>query len=127
MNPAVRPKGLDHPVVPKIMRFMSRANVWLYRSTRGVLGSTWRVGTAFPRGVALLLLTVTGRKSGKRFTTPLIYLEDGDDLVVVASKGGLPADPDWYLNLRAHPEVEVQVGARVEPRRARIATAAERE
>jgi deazaflavin-dependent oxidoreductase (nitroreductase family) len=126
MNPAVRPKGLDHPIVPKIMKIMSRANVWLYQRTGGRLGSKWRVGSAFPRGVPVLLMTHTGRKSGRQLTAPLLYLEDGDALVVVASQGGLPTDPQWYLNVLAHPEVEVQVGARKEPRRARVVSEAER-
>jgi deazaflavin-dependent oxidoreductase (nitroreductase family) len=127
MNPAVRPKGLDHPLVPRIMRLMSRANVWLYQRSGGRIGGTWRVGAAFPRGVPVLLLTCTGRKSGQKRTSPLLYLRDGDTLIVVASKGGLPEDPLWYLNVRENPDVEVQVGAKLEPRRARVATPAERE
>jgi F420H(2)-dependent quinone reductase len=126
MNPAVRPKGLDHPIVPRIMKIMTRANVWLYQRTGGRLGSTWRVGAAFPRGVPMLLMTTTGRKSGIRRTLPLLYLADGANLVVVASQGGLPSDPQWFLNVKANPDVEVQVGARVEPRRARVATPEER-
>ena len=126
MNPAVRPKGLDHPIVPKIMRLMSRANVWLYQRTGGRIGSTWRVGAAFPRGVPVLLLTVTGRKTGRKLISPLLYLADGETLVVVASKGGLPEDPLWFLNVRANPDVEVQVGAKIEPRRARVASPEER-
>ncbi len=127
MNPAVRPKGLDHPIVPRIMNLMSRVNVWLYQRTGGRLGSKWRVGSAFPRGVPVLLMTYTGRKTGRRLTTPLLYLPHGRALVVVASKGGLPEDPKWFLNLRDNPDVEVQVGAKIEPRRARVATPAERE
>jgi F420H(2)-dependent quinone reductase len=127
MNPDVRPKGLDHPLVPRVMHFMSRANVWLYQRTGGRIGGTWRMGSAFPRGVPVLLLTTTGRKTGLRRTTPLLYIADGDTLVVVASRGGLRDDPKWFLNLRDAPEVEVQVGPRKDRRRARVATPAERE
>jgi deazaflavin-dependent oxidoreductase (nitroreductase family) len=127
MDATNRPKGLDSPIVPRIIKLMSRANVWLYQKTNGRIGSTWRVGSAFPRGVPLLLLTTIGKKSGQPFTTPLIYLREGDDLVVVGSKGGLPGDPLWIGNLVANPSVGVQVGATREQRRARIATPAERE
>jgi F420H(2)-dependent quinone reductase len=54
-----RPGGLDHPLVPKFMNAMSRANVWLYRATGGIIGGKWRVGAAFPWGVPVLLLTTT--------------------------------------------------------------------
>ena len=126
MNPAVRPKGLDHPIVPRIMKLVTRANVWLYQRTGGRVGGTWRVGAAFPKGVPVLLMTTIGRKTGQRRTLPLLYLADGSTLVVVASKGGLPSDPQWYLNVRANPDVEVQVGRTLEPRRARVASPEER-
>jgi deazaflavin-dependent oxidoreductase (nitroreductase family) len=58
--------------------------------------------------MTLLILTTTGAKSGKPFTTPLAYLRDGDRLLVFASKGGDPKHPDWYLNLVANPEVTVE-------------------
>ena len=75
----------------------------------------------------VLLLTTTGRKSGKSRTNPLLYLEDGDDLVVVASKGGAPEHPAWFLNLEAKPDVEVQVKREKRPVQARRATPEERE
>ena len=62
-------------------------------------------------GRALLLLTTTGAKSGRPFTSPLAYTRDGDRYVVIASKGGAPTNPDWYHNLVANPEVTVEVGA----------------
>jgi deazaflavin-dependent oxidoreductase (nitroreductase family) len=126
VNAIPRPKGLDHPAVPRVMRAMSKANVWLYRATGGRLGSTWRVGSAFPRGVPVLLLTTTGRASGKARTMPLLYIEDGDRTVVVASQGGLPKNPQWYLNLKADPHVEVQIGRESWRARARDATPEER-
>jgi F420H(2)-dependent quinone reductase len=121
-----RPTQLDSPVVPKVIKAMSRANVWLYRRTGGRLGGRWRVGSAFPWGVPVCLLTTRGRVSGEPRTVPLIYLADGDRVVVVASQGGLPRHPQWYLNLRRHPEVEVQVRDRVVHMRARTAGPDER-
>lgn len=58
----------------------------------------------------LLLLTTTGAKSGEQRTTPLVYSKDGDDVVVIASKGGAPTHPAWYLNLAKNPEVTVELG-----------------
>jgi len=62
--------------------------------------------------VPVLLLTTTGRKTGKRRTTPLLYVEEGDRYVVVASVGGAPSHPAWYLNLRSNPAATIQVGGR---------------
>jgi deazaflavin-dependent oxidoreductase (nitroreductase family) len=77
--------------------------------------------------VPSLLLTTTGRKSGEKLIFPLFYGETGDGgYIIVASKGGAPKQPQWYLNLQAHPEVEVQVGTRKMKARARTATGAER-
>ena len=83
-----------------------------------------RVGGRFA-GRPILLLTTTGAKSGLPRTTPLNYSTDGDRLVVIASRGGSPAHPDWYRNLVAHPEVTIEVGA--ESFRARATTAVEPE
>jgi deazaflavin-dependent oxidoreductase (nitroreductase family) len=92
----------------------------LYRLSGGKLGGL--------PGTDVLLLTTTGRRSGKPRTTPLIYLSDGRSLVVVASFGGSDAHPAWYLNLEANPEVEVRIGREATRRmRARPASAAERE
>jgi deazaflavin-dependent oxidoreductase (nitroreductase family) len=75
-----------------------------YQETDGEVGHEWE------RGTTILLLTVTGRKSGKQQTSPLIYTADGDDrYIVIASKGGADTHPDWFLNLQANPDVEVQV------------------
>jgi deazaflavin-dependent oxidoreductase (nitroreductase family) len=71
-------------------------------------------------------LTTIGRKTKQARTTPLLYLEDGDRYAVVGSQGGLPSDPLWLGNLRAAPDVEVQIGARVRPMRARVASGEER-
>lgn len=68
-----------------------------------------KVGGQFA-GAPLLLLTTVGAKSGQRRTNPVMYLPDGDRLLVFASKGGAPTSPDWYHNLVAHPRVTVEVG-----------------
>ena len=92
-----------------------------YRETGGKVGQEWREGST------VLLLTTTGRRSGKQSTTPLIYAEDGDRYVIVASKGGAPDHPGWYENLSRNSEVELQVRDEVFPARARTATGEERE
>ena len=68
-----------------------------------------KVGGPF-EGAPLLLLTTIGAKSGKKFTTPLMYLPDGDRMLIFASKGGAPTNPAWYHNLVAHPNATVEVG-----------------
>ena len=89
-----------------------------YRATGGRVGG--RV-----LGMPVLMLTTTGRRSGRPRTVPLTYFEDGDALLVVGSKGGSPRHPDWYLNLEAEPDVDVQVGSEHRRLRARRATAEE--
>ncbi|MFO1427257.1 MAG: nitroreductase family deazaflavin-dependent oxidoreductase [Steroidobacteraceae bacterium] len=79
-----------------------------------------------PAAVPTLILTTTGRKSGKPQTLPLIYGEAGRDCVIIASKGGAPEHPAWYLNLLANPEVGVQIKGTKLRARARIATGEER-
>ena len=78
------------------------------------------------KGAPILLLTVRGRKSGKPHTLPLLYLQDGEDCVLVASKGGWPSHPLWYLNLQADPNVTVQVGRDRRAMTARTANQEER-
>jgi F420H(2)-dependent quinone reductase len=94
----------------------------LYRHTGGRLGHT------IP-GVPgrMLLLDHVGAKSGTKRTSPLLYIEDGDDVVIVASKGGFPKHPAWFHNLVANPDTTVQIGAERREVRARVATAEERE
>jgi proline iminopeptidase len=92
-----------------------------YRETGGAVGHIWREGST------ILLLTTTGRKTGEKRTAPLIYAQDGDRYVIVASKGGAPEHPGWYENLAKTPEVELQVKDEVFRARARTATGEERE
>jgi len=96
-----------------------RAHIREYVETDGAKGHEWQ-------GVQTLLLTTRGRKSGVRRRTALIYGRDGDRYVVVGSVGGAAKHPAWYLNLRADPQVEVQVGAERFPAVARTATDAEK-
>ncbi len=92
-----------------------------YVETDSEVGYTWR------EGAPILILTFTGRKSGKEYSTPLIFGRDGENHVIVASQGGRPQHPDWYLNLVDHPEVGVQVKADKFRARARTAEREERE
>jgi deazaflavin-dependent oxidoreductase (nitroreductase family) len=73
-----------------------------------------------------LLLTTTGRKSGEPRALPLIYGKAGDSYIIIASKGGMPTHPIWYLNLEAKPECELMVGAKAVSARARVVTGQER-
>jgi len=90
-----------------------------YMETNGEDGHIWE-------GVPTLLLTTTGRRSGKPYTTPLIYGEDAGRYLVVASRGGAPEHPQWYRNLVAQPDVEVQIRADRFRARARTASAEEK-
>jgi deazaflavin-dependent oxidoreductase (nitroreductase family) len=85
-----------------------------------------RVGGPF-EGAPLLLLITTGARSGRTRVNPLMYLADGDRLVVFASKGGSPTNPDWYHNVVANPDASVEVGTEHFPVRATVATGAERD
>jgi deazaflavin-dependent oxidoreductase (nitroreductase family) len=102
------------------IRFMTAANVWLFRLSGG------RFGARFPGGAPICLVTTHGRKSGDRRTVALLYLRDGDRVVLVASKGGMSHHPAWYLNMRADPRCEVEIGKERIPMRARTAGPDER-
>ncbi len=103
------------------VQLFGEEHVRRYRETGGEVGHDWKEGSS------VLLLTTTGRKSGEPRTTPLIYAEDGDRYVIVASKAGAPEDPGWYRNLRKAPEVELQVWDEVFRARARTAEGDERD
>jgi deazaflavin-dependent oxidoreductase (nitroreductase family) len=104
---------------PVLQRAMG-AHTFLYRATGGVIGHT------APGLPTMLLLDHIGAKSGVKRTIPLLYVRDGDDIVLIASKGGYPKNPAWFYNLKANPETTVQVGREKRAVRARIATAEER-
>jgi len=105
----------------EVTSLYGQEHVRRYRETAGDVGHVWKEGST------VLLLTTTGRTTGEKHTTPLIYARDGDNYVIVASKGGAPAHPGWYRNLAKDPEVEVQVLGEVFPARARTAEGEERE
>ena len=92
-----------------------------YQATNGEDGYIWKEDST------ILLLTTTGRVSGRETTTPLIFGLDGDNPVIVASQGGAPRHPGWYRNLRKHPEVGVQIKGDRFRARARDAEGEERE
>jgi F420H(2)-dependent quinone reductase len=83
----------------------SGAHAGVYRATGGKLFG--RMGKS-----PILLLNTVGRKTGRKRTSPLLYVMDGEDFVIIASKGGAPTHPAWYLNLRANPEATVEIGNR---------------
>jgi F420H(2)-dependent quinone reductase len=101
------------------LRVVAGAHKALYRATGGrVAARIW--------GLGVLLLTTRGRKTGRARTTPLCFLRDGDDLVVVASNGGMDWSPSWWLNLLREPHATIQIGRTRRPIRARQATPEER-
>lgn len=104
---------------PVINRLMDGHRI-AYRATGGLIGHR------LPGAPPFLLLDHVGAKSGRRRTAALVYFRDGDDVVIVASKGGHPRHPGWFHNLRAHPETTIQIGSRRIPVRARVATPAQR-
>lgn len=106
-----KPKQLNSPVVAKMMKYAGKAHVWIYRRSGGKIGGNWRVGAGFKKPVPTLLLEHTGRKSGRKLVSPLLYIHDGDDVIVVASQGGRDTDPQWYRNLVANPDAHVEIGS----------------
>jgi deazaflavin-dependent oxidoreductase (nitroreductase family) len=106
---------------PVLNRLMG-VHAWLYRASGG------RVGERVPFVKApMLLLDHVGARSGVHRTSALLYIPDGDQLGIIASKGGHPKHPAWYHNLKANPETAVQIGTERRPVRAREATGEERE
>jgi deazaflavin-dependent oxidoreductase (nitroreductase family) len=98
----------------------SKLHVALYRASGG------RLGGHFRKTAPVLLLTTTGRKTGKQRTTPLLYVEEPGHYVVVASVGGAPTHPAWYLNVRDKPEATIELGSRRLAVRAATASPEER-
>jgi deazaflavin-dependent oxidoreductase (nitroreductase family) len=88
-----------------MLKLFSRIHVFLYKASGGRIGGRFKTAP-------VLLLTTTGRKTGKRRTTPLLYGEDAGRYVLVASVGGAPKHPAWYLNLGGNAEATIQVGGR---------------
>ena len=111
--------GLADRSWPLLRRLMDGHRL-LYRTTGGLIGHR------FPGAPPMLLLDHVGARSGARRTTPLVYVADGRDVVIVASKGGHPKHPSWYHNLRAHPDTTVQIGREHRAVHARVASPSER-
>lgn len=105
------------PVLSRLMGGHAR----IYRLTGG------RIGQHIPGVPPMCLIDHVGAKSGKKRTTPLLYIEDGEDVVIVASKGGYEKSPAWFYNLKANPDTTVQIGNEVRPVHAHVATASEHE
>ncbi len=99
-SPPIPPPGTFRA---KVVNAFTNANVMLYRRSGGRLGNT-------VKGAPVLLLDHVGRKSGRARTAPVLYMRDGEDLVIVASRGGSVAMPAWWLNLQANPTTAVQIG-----------------
>jgi deazaflavin-dependent oxidoreductase (nitroreductase family) len=104
----------------RIARAFVRTAVWLYRRSGGRIGGKmW--------GAPVLLLTTTGRKSGRSWTVPLMYQPEDDGWVLIASNGGSPRHPAWWLNLRSRPDAVVQIGRETYPVTAAEVDGADRE
>jgi len=120
----LKPKQIDalnSKRVGTAIKWMSRANTWIFKKTSG------RLGNKFLRGAEVGILTTTGRKSGEARESPLLFLQEGRRIVLVASQGGRATNPMWYLNLKANPEVSFQTKKEVLHLVARDATDAERD
>ncbi len=102
-----------------LTKMVTGTHEFWYRLTGGLIGG--RFGK-----LPMLLLTTTGRQTQRQRTTPLVYYEDGDNLVLIASYGGSPEHPNWYLNLRKNPKVRVQIGRETKAVVAETAGAEER-
>ena len=114
------PRALNSPQTQLIIKWMSRAQTWLYKRTNGKLAGK------FLKGAPVALVTTIGRKSGELRVVPLLYLREGDRVVLVASQGGSAKHPLWYLNLKANPKVTIQIKDEVLDLTARDASEQER-
>lgn len=114
-------KGLNSKAVGVGIKWMSRAQTWLFKTSGGKLGNK------FLRGTEVGILTTVGRKSGQPRDSPLLFLQEGGRIVLVASQGGRATDPMWYLNLKANPQVTFRTSKGRHELVARDATDAERD
>jgi F420H(2)-dependent quinone reductase len=117
--PAAPPIPPPGTLRAKVVNALTNANVVLYRRSGGRLGNT-------VKGAPVLLLDHVGRKSGRTRTTPLLYMRNGEDIVIVASRGGSDAMPAWRFNLQANPAATVQIGTERHRVLAREASAEEK-
>ena len=114
------PRALNAKPTDAVIKWMSRAQTWIYKKSGG------RVGDKFLRGTAVGILTTTGRKTGEARDVPLLYLREGGRVILVASSGGRDKHPPWYLNLKANPDITFQIKGEVLNLRARDADETER-
>ncbi|MGH2486808.1 MAG: nitroreductase/quinone reductase family protein [Ktedonobacterales bacterium] len=114
------PQGKRRRGAPAPLKFAMRLAVGMYRLTGGAVG-----GKLGPNNV--LLLTTTGRRSGVPHTVPVSYFQDGEIIMLVASNGGADRHPAWYLNITAHPQVEIQIKRQRRSVTATVASPEERE
>lgn len=102
-------EGLNSKAVGTGIKWMSKLNTWTYKATGGRLGAKWRGGSnRFTAPPPVGILTTIGRKSGEPRDSPLLFLREGDRIVLVASQGGRATNPMWYLNIQANPQVTFQ-------------------
>ena len=120
MSAKPAPKSLNSPSTKVIIKWMSRIQTFLYKRSGG------KVAGSFLQGAPVALLTTTGRKTGEPRVSPLLFLREGDRVVLVASQGGAAKHPMWYLNLKADPKITVQIKDEVLYLTARDATEQER-
>jgi F420H(2)-dependent quinone reductase len=100
----MRRSPIEQRALKVVTRTLGSLHAWVYQKSEG------RIGSQFTGGAPVMLLTTRGRKTGKSRTSPLLYMRDGDRIITVASKGGSPNHPAWYLNLQQTTEVVVQIG-----------------
>jgi F420H(2)-dependent quinone reductase len=117
--PKSKPRALNAPWAFFFMKWMAKGNTWIYQRSNGKLGGTFQKAP-------VALLTTTGRKTGEPRVSPLLYLREGDRVILGASRGGSDKNPLWYLNLKANPKVSVQIKDETLSLTARDASEAER-
>ena len=117
--PKSPPPFLNAPWVTFFTKWMAKGNAWIYKRSNGKLGGTFQ-------GAPVALLTTTGRKTGEPRVSPLLYLREGDRVILGASRSGSDKHPLWYLNLKANPKVSVQIKDEILALTARDANEAER-
>jgi deazaflavin-dependent oxidoreductase (nitroreductase family) len=111
----------EERIASVVVKLMSKANTWIFRASGG------RLGAKFLRGAPVCLVTTIGRKTGEKRVAPLLYLADGENVVLVASKGGMSHHPLWYRNMQANPAVDVEIGTDRRPMTARTASDQEKQ
>jgi deazaflavin-dependent oxidoreductase (nitroreductase family) len=121
-------KAWQRPIVPLVS---SRAGSWFFLNVANRIDKRLIPATngwlSIAPGMPILVMEVRGRKSGELRRTPLLYARDGDDIVLIASKGGAPEHPAWFHNVRANPDVKLFLRGRTGSYRARVVEGAERD